>query len=118
MRLLRSHASILVSQVEQACGATEPIVAGNHPFFAWALLHSAWTHNRFKVNGGMTAFETCSGRTYNGRLAMFGERVYAFLKPEQKAKTLLAEGIVAWQNSTRRLPHCFNSCRHFGDKVN
>ena len=98
VRLLRSHASILVSQVEQACGATEPIVAGNHPFFAWALLHSAWTHNRFKVNGGMTAFETCSGRTYNGRLAMFGERVYAFLKPEQKAKPCWQKGL--WLGKT------------------
>ena len=98
VRLLRSHASILVSQVEQACGATEPIVAGNHPFFAWALLHSAWTHNRFKVNAGMTAFETCSGRTYNGRLAMFGERVYAFLKPEQKAKPCWQKGL--WLGKT------------------
>ena len=74
VRLLRSHAAILVSQVEQACGCVEPVVPGNHPFFAWALLHSAWTHNRFKVTSGMTAYEICSGRTYNGRLAMFGER--------------------------------------------
>ena len=98
VRLLRSHASILVSQVEQACGCTEPVVNCLHPFYAWALLHSAWVHNHYKVCAGQTAFEACSGRTYSGKVAMYGERVYAFLKSDKKAKPQWQPGL--WLGKT------------------
>lgn len=98
MRLLRSHASVLIGQIEEACGCKSQTVGCNHPLYAWALLHSAWVLNRFKVRTGMTPFEICSGRSYNGRLVLFGERVLAYLKSEKKAKPQWQTGL--WLGKT------------------
>ena len=96
--LLRSHASVLIGQIEEACGCKSQTVGCNHPLYAWALLHSAWVLNRFKVRTGMTPFEICSGRSYNGRLVLFGERVLAYLKSEKKAKPQWQTGL--WLGKT------------------
>ena len=82
---IRSHANILVTHLESCCKATKQIFSCCHPVYGWALVHSAWVHNRFRVSQGQTAYERATGRSYSGRVAQYGERVMAFIKQEKKA---------------------------------
>ena len=75
VKVLRRHANLLVQQIEKGCGIGD-VIGCHHPLYQWALLHSAWLHNRFVVRHGKTAYELCASRQYTGRLAMFGERTY------------------------------------------
>ena len=85
VELVRSHANILVTHLESCCGADRQVFGCDHPIYSWALVHSAWLHNRFKVSQGQTPYERACGRVYSGRLAQFGERVMAYLRQEKKA---------------------------------
>eukprot|EP00434_Breviolum_minutum_P046245 symbB.v1.2.041711.t1/scaffold8537.1/size8461/1 len=126
VELVRSHANILVTHLESCCGADRQVFGCDHPIYSWALVHSAWLHNRFKVTQGQTPYERACGRMYSGRLAQFGERVMAYLRQEKKAdpkwlpaiwlgKTLsndchvlCEKGIILVSRSIRRLPDGFN----------
>ena len=126
VELVRSHANILVSHLESCCGADRQVFGCDHPIYSWALVHSAWLRNRFKVSQGQTAYERSCGRVYSGRLAQFGERVMAYLRQEKKAdpkwlpaiwlgKTLSNDchvlcdrGTILVSRSIRRLPNGFN----------
>ena len=78
--LVRTHAGILISQVEKQCGSDRLIFGSMHPLYGWALAHSAWLHNRFKPNDGRTAYEIAHDRVYTGKLVMFGEQVLGYLR--------------------------------------
>ena len=126
VELVRSHANILVTSLESCCGADRQVFGCDHPIYSWALVHSAWLHNRFKVSQGQTPYERACGRVYSGRLAQFGERVMAYLRQEKKAdpkwlpaiwlgKTLsndchvlCEKGVILVSRSIRRLPDGFN----------
>ena len=58
----------------------------NHPVWSWALLHAGWLRNRFHVENGETAYERATRMTYGGKVAMFGERVMAFIKTNSTGK--------------------------------
>ena len=84
VELVRSHACILISHLEHCCDTGKQVFSCAHPIFAWAIAHSAWIHNHFRVSFGQTAFERATGRCYSGRLAQFGERVFGFIRQERK----------------------------------
>ena len=127
VELVRSHAGILMSQVEKECNLNQQVFGAMHPLYSWAVSHAAWVHNRFKVVSGQTAFEKTSGRMYTGKLCQFGERALSFLRPSRKGdpkwipgiwlgKTVSNDGhIVACKDvlyvtrSVRRLPSGFDS---------
>ena len=124
--LVRTHAGILISQVEKQCGSDRLIFGSMHPLYGWALAHAAWLHNRFKPNDGRTAYEIAHDRVYTGKLVMFGEQVLGYLRTSQKGRPRWLKGtwlgktnandahIVAFQGtlfvtrSVRRLTNPFN----------
>ena len=97
VKVLRRHANLLVQQIEKGCGIGD-VIGCHHPLYQWALLHSAWLHNRFVVRHGKTAYELCTSRQYTGRLAMFGERALGFLKLSTKGSPTWTRGI--WLGKT------------------
>ena len=126
VEIVRSHASILLSHLESCCEAGKQLFSCAHPIFHWALAHSAWIHNRYKVSMGQTPYERATGRSYSGKIAQFGERVMGFIKQERKsdpkwlpaiwlgravnndAHILAHEGIVFVSRSIRRVPDAFD----------
>ena len=97
VKVLRQNANVLIQQLEQGCGISD-VIGCHHPLYQWSLLHSAWVHNRFVVRQGLTPYEICSGRSYNGRLALFGESVLGFLKVSTKGAPQWTKGI--WLGKT------------------
>ena len=85
VELVRSHANILVTHLESSCGMDRQVFGCDHRIYAWAFVHSAWLHNRFRVSQGEAAYERFCGRVYSGRLAQFGERVMRYLHQEKKS---------------------------------
>ena len=126
VELIRSHANILVTHLESCCKATKQTFGCCHPIYGWALVHSAWVHNRYRVHQGQTAYERATGRVYSGKVAQYGERVMAFVKQEKKAdpkwlpavwlgKTVSNDthivsdrGVILVTRSIRRLPDAFD----------
>ena len=97
VKVLRRHANLLVQQIEKGCGIGD-VIGCHHPLYQWALLNSAWLHNRFVVRHGKTAYELCTSRQYTGRLAMFGGRRLGFLKLSTKGSPTWTRGI--WLGKT------------------
>ena len=85
VQVIRSQANLLVQQIERGCGIAEGTMTCHHPLYEWALLHSAWLHNRYVVKQGHTAYELCANRVYSGRVALFGECVLGYLKQTKGA---------------------------------
>ena len=79
--VIRGLANVMLSMCREKLGVEIPV---NHPLFGWSFLHASWTYSRFKVKGGLTAYERCTGSRYNGKLVPFGEPVYAYVRPSQK----------------------------------
>lgn len=100
LQVLRDQAGVLVTQLEHHGGARDGqiIFGANHPVYAWALIHSAFLHNRFCVNYGQTAYERATDRQYTGRICCFGEVVYGFLKSSAKAAPQWCKGV--WLTKT------------------
>ena len=96
--VLRSKANLLVSQIEEATGCKGPIFGCMHPVYAWALIHSAWLHNHFSVKRAMTSYERTTGRFYSGKVAMYGETVFGYLKTSLKGLPQWTKGI--WLSKT------------------
>ena len=97
VKVLRQNANVLIQQLEQGCGISD-VIGCHHPLYQWSLLHSAWVHSRFVVRQGLTPYEICSGRSYNGRLALFGESVLGFLKVSTKGAPQWTKGV--WLGKT------------------
>ena len=93
LQQIRVKAGVLISQIEKEVAGGRLIFAATHPLYNWALLHSAWLHNRFVVSGGTTAFERSSDRTYTGKLCMFGETVLGYIRTDKKAAPRWVKGI-------------------------
>ena len=126
VEIVRGHASILLSHLESCCEAGKQLFSRAHPIFHWALAHSAWLHNRYKVSLGQTPYERATGRSYSGKIAQFGERVMGFIRQERKsdpkwlpaiwlgkavnndAHILAHEGTVFVSRSIRRVPNAFD----------
>ena len=124
--VLRSKANLLVSQIEEATGCKGPIFGCMHPVYSWALIHSAWLHNHFSVKRAMTSYERTTGRFYSGKVAMYGETVFGYLKTSLKGLPQWTKGIwlsktmsndchiigtptgIFTTRSIRRLPDSFN----------
>ena len=80
---LRQMATVLQCRIEEKTGVNIPMT---HAVASWAFVHAAWLMNRYAVRGGATPFEACTGRSYNGKLAEFGEPVlaYCYIQPGSK----------------------------------
>ena len=90
VEIVRQHAAVLMSDLEQACGATEgQILFGtNHPIYGWAICHAAWLRNRYSVaNGGRTAYECITDSPYQGSICRYGEKVLGYLRPSGAGKS-------------------------------
>ena len=93
VQVLRQQANLLLQQVERGCGIAEGTVACHHPMYQWALLHSAWIHNRYVIKQGHTAYELCADRVYSDRIAMFGECILGYLRQAHKGAPQWTKGI-------------------------
>ena len=60
--------------------------SSSHPLWTWAARHAAWTLNRYQATKGITPFEVVYQKGYVGRLAEFGEPVYAYVKSSRKGE--------------------------------
>ena len=98
VNILRQHASLLVNQIEQSLELPD-VIGCQHPICMWALLHASWLHNRFAVRQGQTAYERCCDRMYTGRLCMFGETVFGYLKTSLKGAPRWTKGV--WLGKTQ-----------------
>ena len=80
---IRQMATVLLCRIEEKTGVNIPMA---HAVASWAFVHAAWLMNRYVVRGGATPFEVSTGRSYNGKLAEFGEPVlaYCYLQPGPK----------------------------------
>ena len=80
---LRQMATVLQCRIEEKTGVNIPMT---HAVASWAFVHAAWLINRYVVRGGSTPFEVCTGRSYSGKLAEFGEPVlaYCYIQPGPK----------------------------------
>ena len=84
LKLVRQKACVHVSQLEAGCGVGGVFKAA-HPIFQRALVHAAWSMNRFRVVQNHTAFELITASAYRGKISMPGEQVLGFLQSEAKA---------------------------------
>ena len=67
----------LISRLREGAGVQINVYG---PLFQWALRHAGWLITHFpRRNGSPTAYEQVTGRKYQGKLAIFGERVLARL---------------------------------------
>ena len=80
---LRQMATVLQCRIEEKTGVNIPMT---HAVASWAFVHAAWLINCYVVRGGSTPFEVCTGRSYSGKLAEFGEPVlaYCYIQPGPK----------------------------------
>ena len=97
VKVIRQQANLLIDQMEKGCGLGQ-IISCHHPLYHWALLHSAWLHNRVVIRRGSTPYELCANRMYTGRLALFGESVLGFLKRTTKGSPQWTKGV--WLGKT------------------
>ena len=65
----------------------------SHPLFCWSFVHAAWLRNRFAVKGGLTSYERCTGNAYTGRLAAYGEPVFAEVIPRKKGNARFVKAL-------------------------
>ena len=124
IQTVRGLARTLVRRLSEGAGIR---INCQGPLFQWAMRHAGWLITHFRRhNGSATAYEQITGRKYQGKLAIFGERVLARLpggagddrfKPSVwLGKTDRADfHIVAttdglrWTRTIRRLPAGFDA---------
>ena len=124
IQTVRGLARTLVRNLRQGCQVE---INCYGPVFQWAMRHASWllTHYR-RMNGSPTAYEMVTGRKYNGKLAVYGERVLARLPTangEDKFKVgiwlgktdradfhiVAVEDGLRWTRTIRRLPEMFDA---------
>ena len=86
---VRNQASVFLHELSTRIGCA---ILPQHPLFAWAFQHAAWTLTRFVVRAGVTPFEVIAGHAYNSKLSPFGCPVFAFVGDTNKQK-----GDAKWQ---------------------
>ena len=69
--------------------------------WAWGLCHASWLLNRYHRHAaiGSTPYESVVGRPYLGKIAPFGEYVFALKKPEKKGAANWIGGIYLGKNA-------------------
>eukprot|EP00435_Cladocopium_sp_Y103_P033238 s948_g8.t1 len=89
---VRGQASVFLHGLTERIGFQ---VLPQHPLFAWAFTHAAWTLTRFSVWAGATPFELVSGHAYHSKLCPFGcpVRVYVVDTVQQKGDAKWQRGI-------------------------
>ena len=99
---VRQLACVLIRQLEAGLGASEDkVLFGiSHPIWSWAILHSAWLKNRYRVLQGHTGFERATQSMYRGKICLFGERVSGFIQTEPKASPNWRQAV--WLGKTVR----------------
>ena len=56
----------------------------NNSIWSWAMRHASWLLNRFAVTHGCTPFELVYSKPYKGKLAEFGEPMFAYVHTSHK----------------------------------
>eukprot|EP00435_Cladocopium_sp_Y103_P064486 s357_g26.t1 len=56
----------------------------NNSIWSWAMRHSSWLLNRFAVTHGVTPYELVYSKPYTGKLAEFGEPIFAYVNTAHK----------------------------------
>ena len=76
IQTLRDMAVVHLEQIRDHAGQS---FSASQDIVGWSLLHAAFLHNAFRVQGGSTPYERCFGIQYRGNLARFGEVVMCAL---------------------------------------
>ena len=85
---IRNVAATLMESLTESTGLR---FSSQHPFWTWARRHGAWLLNRFQPSQGLTSYELCQGRTYEGKLCEYGEICFAYSKPRWKVGICLGK---------------------------
>ena len=88
--LLRGLSNVLLDYVRTHYGVE---VGPEHPLMAWSYIHASFLLDRFGVRDGATPHERSHGARYSGRLAVFGEPVWGFLKGKAKGDRKWRRGL-------------------------
>ena len=80
---IRALAGSLMDHVQKKLNTR---FSSSHGLWSWAGRHACWILNRFQTARGLTPYELLFQKPYNGRLAEFGEPVYAFVKTSRKGE--------------------------------
>ena len=98
IQTVRNQTVCLVRAVEKKLGIEIP---EGHAMWAWGLCHASWLLNRYHRHAaiGSTPYESVVGRPYLGKIAPFGEYVFALKKPEKKGTANWIGGIYLGKNA-------------------
>ena len=98
IQTVRNQTVCLVRSAEKKLGIEIP---EGHAMWAWGLCHASWLLNRYHRHAaiGSTPFESVVGRPYLGKIAPFGEYVFALKKPEKKGTANWIGGIYLGKNA-------------------
>ena len=89
---VRLQASVFLHQLSQNIGFEVP---AQHPIFAWAFCHAAWTISRYTVTAGVTPYEFAAGHKYSGKICEFACPVMVYVgdSVQQKADAKWRKGV-------------------------
>ena len=98
IQTVRNQTVCLVRAAEKKLGIEIP---EGHAMWAWGLCHASWLLNRYHRHAaiGSTPYESVVGRPYLGKIAPFGEYVFALKKPEKKGTANWIGGIYLGKNA-------------------
>ena len=98
IQTVRNQTVCLVRAAEKKLGIEIP---EGHAMRAWGLCHASWLLNRYHRHAaiGSTPYESVVGRPYLGKIAPFGEYVFALKKPEKKGTANWIGGIYLGKNA-------------------
>ncbi|CAE7752594.1 unnamed protein product [Symbiodinium sp. CCMP2592] len=80
---LRDMAVVHLEQVREHAGQS---FSASQDIVGWALVHGAFLHNTYRVQGGSTPYEKCFGVQFKMKLARFGETVMCALSTAHTKK--------------------------------
>ena len=81
IRRARSLAGSLMFQLQEKISME---LSTNNSIWSWAMRHASWLLNRFGVTHGTTPYELVYSKPYKGKLASFGEPIFAYVNVAQK----------------------------------
>ena len=98
IQTVRNQTVCLVRAAEKKLGIEIP---EGHAMWAWGLCHASWLLNRHHRHAaiGSTPYESVVGCPYLGKIAPFGEYVFALKKPEKKGTANWIGGIYLGKNA-------------------
>ena len=74
----------------------------NNSIWSWAMRHASWLLNRFGVTHGTTPYELVYSKPYKGKLASFGEPIFAYVNVAQKGNAKWQRVIMLGENGKPR----------------